>query len=389
MNDYISRFMTRSSSLTPFLTVLLLATGGMQSVGCAARAPTTTVALAFDRTGGFAGIGSPGWNGAELAITHDAADGTPTIAATMHDTKSDPAVAREVGFAARHARVDAMAGLADNDQFLALARAAAGSSIPIISAGATDPRIPDTIRTPIFMACFTDNVQAAAMIQFGMQKFGARCILIFDAESDFTLGLATYAQDAIVARGGQIVTQLAYSDSVGYTAAVRAASDNATNADFILLAALPDRAGWRVRALREAGVSLPILGGDSFDTPEILSADAPISGVYYAAHAWFGRGCTPRAQAFANAYQNAYGTAPTGFAGLGYDAVALLVDAVARANGKSLTRALAETTHFEGVTGTISFANGPLPLKEVWIVQVHDGHTSLIDSFTPTVARTR
>lgn len=386
---YASHVMSSAPTLSYVLRPLAIAYLAIFTAGCASHSPVTPIALAFDRTGSFAGIGAPGWNGAQLALAQDASDGSPTIAATVHDTKSSPAAAREVGNSARRDRVQAIAGFADNDQFLAMAKAAAGTGIPLVSAGATDPRIPETINTPIYMACFTDNVQAAAMIQFGMQKFGPRCILIFDAETDYTLGLATYAQDSIVARGGQLVTQLAFSDSVGYTNAVRAAANSAANADYILLAALPDRAGWRVRALRDAGIALPVLGGDSFDSPEILSADAPISNVYYAAHAWFGRGCTPRAEAFAAAYQKEFGVAPTGFAGLGYDATNLLIDATSRANGGSLARALAETTHFEGVTGVISYANGPLPLKEVWIVQVQNGHTSLADSFTPTVARKR
>ncbi|MSR41461.1 MAG: hypothetical protein EXS10_06120 [Phycisphaerales bacterium] len=361
----------------------------LHCVGCAAHTPSTHVMFAFDRTGSFAGVGVPGWNGAQLAMTQDAADGSPTIDATFVDTKSNPASAREAGSAARRAKTQAIAGFADNDQFLAMARTLGGSGIAMLSAGATDPRIPETIHTPIFMACFTDNVQAAAMIQFGMQKFGPRCTLIFDSESDYTLGLATYAQDSIVARGGVLVTQLAYSDSIGYANAVRTAASRANETDFILLAALPDRCGWRVRALRDAGVSLPILGGDSFDSPEILSADAPIDNVYYASHAWFGRGCTPRAEAFATAYMKQFGVAPTSFAGLGFDAAGLLIDAAARANGKSLSDALARTTHYEGVTGAISFENGPLPVKQVWIVGVQSGRTSLIDTFTPTVAQRR
>ena len=369
-----------SPRLLPFLA-LIVALG----TGCATPTPSTHITLAFDRTGSFASIGAPGFNGAQLAIEQDAADGTPTVAATLIDTASTPSIARAVGGNARDTRTSAIGGLGDNDQFLALARTLGGTGIPLVSAGATDPRIPETINTPVFFACFTDNVQAAAMVQYGMQKFGPRCILIFDATSDYTLGLATYTQDALVARGGALVVQLAYSDIVGFNKAVQDAASRVNEADFVMLAALPDRCGFRIRALRDAGVALPILGGDSFDTPEILSADAPMSDVFYASHAWLGQGCTPRAQAFVDAYTKRFGVTPTSFAGLGYDATCLLIDANARRNGATLAQAIGQTTHFEGVTGTISYANGPLPLKQVWIIGVDDGRASLADAFTPTV----
>lgn len=70
---------------------------------------------------------------------------------------------------------------------------------------------------------------------------------------------------------------------------------------------------------------------------------------------------------------------------LGYDATCLFIDANARRNGATLARAISQTTHFEGVTGMISYANVPLPLKQVWIIGVDDGRASLADSCTPTV----
>ena len=70
---------------------------------------------------------------------------------------------------------------------------------------------------------------------------------------------------------------------------------------------------------------------------------------------------------------------------LGYDATSLFMDANARRNGATLARAICQTTHFEGVTGMISYANVPLPLKQVWIIGVDDGRASLADAFTPTV----
>ena len=90
---------------------------------------------------------------------------------------------------------------------------------------------------------------------------------------------------------------------------------------------------------------------------------------------------TPTAQAFVAAYSTAYGTPPVNaFAALGYDAARLAIDARTRAGSddpKAIAAALAATTDFHGVTGTINYANGPVPKKDVWMVSVTNGTLQL------------
>jgi branched-chain amino acid transport system substrate-binding protein len=81
---------------------------------------------------------------------------------------------------------------------------------------------------------------------------------------------------------------------------------------------------------------------------------------------------------FIDAYQAEYGVPPeNAFAGLGYDSVNLLVEAMNKApdlSSKAINGAIFTITSFAGVTGNADFSNkSRAPDKEVAIIAVKDG----------------
>ena len=68
------------------------------------------------------------------------------------------------------------------------------------------------------------------------------------------------------------------------------------------------------------GARQPIMGGDSYDTPELIAAAEKTGGkVYYTTHAGVGMSAASRAvQRFDTSYQSTYGLPPqNAFAGAG------------------------------------------------------------------------
>jgi branched-chain amino acid transport system substrate-binding protein len=97
---------------------------------------------------------------------------------------------------------------------------------------------------------------------------------------------------------------------------------------------------------------------------------------------------SPEVQKFIAAYEAEYKTAPeNAFAGLGYDTVYLLADAIKRANStdpKKIKEALQTTKDLPGVTGTITFQSGnPIPQKGVAIIEVKNGQLTLAAQVVP------
>ena len=51
------------------------------------------------------------------------------------------------------------------------------AGIPFITAGATSPKLPDQVGDMMFLACFGDNVQAAAGAEYAFKNFGKTAYL--------------------------------------------------------------------------------------------------------------------------------------------------------------------------------------------------------------------
>jgi len=141
--------------------------------------------------------------------------------------------------------------------------------------------------------------------------------------------------------------------------------------------------------LRAAGFTQPIVGGDGYDTPLLLSvAGAAANNVYFTTHAYMAEDGNAAIKTFFAAYKTAYGKAPeNAFAGLGYDAIGLVAQAIAAAGSAEpakIRTALAAIHRFAGVTGTVSYHPGSrVPDKSVSIIAVKDGTLHLAEALTP------
>ncbi|HEY5387923.1 MAG TPA: ABC transporter substrate-binding protein, partial [Thermoleophilia bacterium] len=98
--------------------------------------------------------------------------------------------------------------------------------------------------------------------------------------------------------------------------------------------------------------------------------------VFFTTHAAFGLAHSTRAmREFTTWYRSTYGRPPeNAFAGLGFDAVDLVANAIRRAKSadpQKVRDALRETRDFAGVTGVLSYtARSLVPRKSVSVVEI-------------------
>jgi branched-chain amino acid transport system substrate-binding protein len=161
--------------------------------------------------------------------------------------------------------------------------------------------------------------------------------------------------------------------------------------DFLYAAALQaSDAGALAKQIRDAGITLPLMGGDGYDGPELVGVGGQAAeNVYFTTHAMMDPvNGTDKVKAFIKAYNAEYGHDPeSAFAALGYDAVYLMADAIKRAGSTdpaAIRDALANTKGFEGVTGTITY-NPPsrIPQKTVAIIEIVNGKYTLAAEVVP------
>jgi branched-chain amino acid transport system substrate-binding protein len=278
-----------------------------------------------------------------------------------------------------------MIGYTDTDSVLAAGKPFQDAKIPFITVGATSPKIPTQVGDMMFLACFGDNVQAAVGAEYSYKTFGHNAYFLWDKGVEYTTLLGAYFKTRFTELGGTIALEDSYDDkATDFSAQITKIKALSPQPDFYYVAAMPYNIGPLVKQFRDAGITGPIVGGDGYDTPDLLTvAGAAADNVYFTTHALMdATGGTDGIKKFIADYHAEYGHDPeNAFAALGYDTVYLMVDAIKRAgstDSAAVKAALEATKDFKGITGSITFSAGShVPQKGVTVIAVKGGKFTL------------
>jgi branched-chain amino acid transport system substrate-binding protein len=349
----------------------------------------------FALTGDESVLDLPAANGAKLALKEINAaggvNGTP-IDLIIHDSQYKMDITAQIAKQfVEEDKVNAVIGFTDTDSVLASGPTIMKAGLPFITAGATSPKIPTQVGDKMFLACFGDNVQAAAAAEYAFKNFGKTAYLLWDKGVEYTTLLADYFKTRFAELGGEIVLEDSYDDkATDFSAQIAKVKALPNQPDFYFVSAMPYNVGPVVKQMRDAGVTGPIVGGDGYDTPDLVTvAGKAADNVLFTTHALMDpQGGTEGIKKFIAAYNKEYGHDPeNAFAALGYDTMYLMADALKRAGSTdpdAITKAIIETKDFPGITGKISFAPGVnVPQKGVTIIAVKDGKFTLAEEVVP------
>ena len=363
--------------------------------GAANAADTIKIGAPFNVTGALSSLDAPALNGAKLKIKeiNDAGgiDGKK-IDLVVYDTKTDPTVIASVASQLLDSDMVPVAiGFTDSDSVLALGPIFQQAGVPFVTPGATSPKLPSQIGNDIFLACFGDNVQAAAGARFIIDKLKARsAYLLRDNSTEYTTLLAEYFVETFEHEGGRIVARNDYkSGDKSFTAQIGKLKALSSKPDVLYVSAMPDDIGLIVKQMRQAGVMQPIVGGDGYDTPLLLDVGGKAADqTYYSTHAFIGEKSTPAIRKFYKHYKAAYESVPeNAFAALGYDAAGLVADAIKRAGSTDPAKirdAIAATKDYDGITGSITFPkDSGVPQKTVTMIGVKEQELYLAGAVKP------
>jgi branched-chain amino acid transport system substrate-binding protein len=378
-------------STRPHQAVLAAILAVLLAAGCAAaQERSIAIGAMYNLTGGQRDLDVPSSEGARLAVEDvNKAGGLLGRPVKLHlvdgQTRPDVIAAEAAKLFVREPAVAGLIGFSDTDMVLAAAPVAARHKRVFVTSGATAPELPMRVPDYLFLACFGDNVQAAAGAEWAYNRRNARTVAVLYKETaSYTRLLRGYFEARFKELGGKVLAAEPYT-----LADIGAKAGRLPKADLIYLAAQPDDVAPAIRALRTAGFAAPILGGDGLDIGDAWRGMRDVSGVYFTTHAYLGAdNPEPRVRKFREAYLGAYGSKePSAFAALGYDAARLLMAAIGSANGtqpEAVRNALARTAGFEGVTGTIGYRDGSrIPLKAVSIVAIEQGRETYAGSVLP------
>ena len=388
---------TTGGSSTP--TAAAPTTGGASAPASAAASGgtggTIKIGGGFALTGAESALDVPAANGAKLAVKEiNAAGGVlgSQIDFIIHDSqyKTDVAAQTAKQFVEQD-KVPVMIGYTDTDSVLSSGKPFQDAKIPFITVGATSPKIPSQVGDMMFLACFGDNVQAAVGAEYSFSKFGKNAYFLWDKGVEYTTLLGQYFKSRFTELGGKIALEDSYDDAAtDFSAQITKIKALNPVPDFYYVAAMPNNVGPLVKQFRDAGITGPIVGGDGYDTPDLVKIAGPsTSKVFFTTHALMDATIgTDAIKKFMAAYKTEYGNDPeNAFAALGYDTVYLMADAIKRAgstDSAAVKAAIESTKDFPGITGKITFAPGShVPQKGVTIIDIEGGKLTLAGEVVP------
>ena len=362
------------------------------SAGARAAEGTVVLGAVYNLSGPQAAFDRPSYRGAELAVLQANAKGGvlgKPVDLLLADPGSDLQAAAEQTrrLVEENPALSAVFGLSDSGMVLAAAPAAAGQGLAFVTSGATSPRLPGQVPEALFLACFGDNVQAAAAADYAFITLGARTAsILYDSSKIYTTLLQGYFRTRFERLGGTIVSVESYPA----TGAPDGVPQGLAAADVVFLSAeQPEEAAAWIGRLRAAGFAVPILGGDGYASSEEWAKHPGVKDVYFTTHAYLGPdNPDPAVRKFVEDYRTANdGRSPDSFAALGYDTAGLLLAAIRKAGGADpaqVLTSLSRLTDYRGVTGTISYGEGRrIPQKSVTILEIRDGALRFVEEVRP------
>lgn len=282
-------------------------------------------------------------------------------------------------------KVVAVLGEITSGRTLEAAPIAQNAKIPLISPGATNVSVTQK-GNYIFRVCFIDDFQGTVMAKFAANSLKLKRVAILTAVSSAqSVGLAKHFTESFTATGGTVVLEQKYGDGdKDFRAQLTAVK--ASGAEGIFVPGYYAEAALICKQARELGLTVPLLGVDGWESPELIQiGGAAVEGCYFSTH-YSPENQSPAVVAFNTRFKQRWGIDTNALSALGYDSAMVLADAIRRAGtteGPKLRDALAATKDFAGATGRITFDAQRNPTKSAVVLTVKNGRYAFVQDVHP------
>ncbi|MGI8432947.1 MAG: ABC transporter substrate-binding protein [Chthoniobacterales bacterium] len=282
-------------------------------------------------------------------------------------------------------RVVALLGEIASSRSLEAGPIAQQSKIPMITPGSTNLKVTQ-ICDYIFRVCFIDPFQGEVMAKFTLNTLHkTKVAVLIDVRQDYSVGLAAAYKDYFTKHGGTIVAEQSYSAG-DQDFKAQLTSIKGTNPEAIFVPGYYNEVGLIARQSRELGITVPLMGGDGWDSPTLTQiGGAAMEGNFFSNH-FSTDDTSPIVQGFVKDYHDRFGKEPDAMAALGYDGAGVLLDAMKRAGStdpQKLRDAIAATKNYEGVTGTITINEQRNATKSAKVLTIKDGKFHFVETIAP------
>jgi branched-chain amino acid transport system substrate-binding protein len=335
------------------------------------------IGLITPLTGDVKTFGESTKNSFNIALEEYAKTGKYKIEPIIADDRNDPTEGANAALKLiTQDKVVAIIGPLTSKVSIPVSEIANSNKVPMITGTATNPKVTvsDGKRKPyVFRACYIDPFQGTVGANFALKDLKAKtAAVLYDVGNDYSKGLAEYFKATFTKAGGNIVAYESYQkDDVDFSAIITKVGMKKPEVIYV-----PDyynKVALIGKQLREKGLKGAMIGGDGWDSPELIKIGGnAIVGGYFTNHYSPDRK-DPIADAFIKKYKEKFGAVPDALGALGYDSTVMLLkvlDSVKKPTPDEIMKALSTMKNFKGVTGAISFDKNGDRIKSAVILKV-------------------
>ena len=342
-------------------------------------------------TGEAATFGVSTKNGMLMAVEEWNAKGglfnNRKIKLIFEDDKGDPAEGATVYTKLiQQDGVAAIIGTVMSKVTLAGAPICQANGIPMITPTSTNEKV-TLVGDYIYRACFIDPFQGTVGATFAYKDLKAKkAAAIFDIGNDYTKGLAENFKATFEKLAGK-ASIVAYEGHPSGATDFKAQLTKviAAKPDVLYIPDYYNDVGLIAKQARELGYKGPMVGGDGWDSPELVKiGGSAVENGFFTNH-YSPADSRPIVQDFVKKYKAKYSAEPDALAALAYDAAYIMFDAIKRAKstkGADIRAALAKTS-IDVVSGKITFDANRNPIKSAVIIEIKDGKQAYKTTVNP------
>lgn len=204
---------------------------------------------------------------------------------------------------------------------------------------------------------------------------GKKKVAVLYINNDWGIATNKYYSNALAKYGIKVVGREFYFDGEqDFTAVLTKLKD--TDADMLFIASMYNDGALICKQREKLGWDVDVLGPGSLYSPKLIElGGAAVEGLVTEV-VFFPTSPKPEVQKFVKEFKKLYSTEPNMFAGVAYDAIGLLADAIKRAGSTdkdAIRDAVAATKNYPGVTGHITFTKVGDVMKEYTPVTIKNG----------------
>lgn len=264
------------------------------------------------------------------------------------------------------------------------------AGVPAIGTSCSNPQV-TAGNEFYFRVCFIDPFQGTVMANYAVNKLGAKKAAIFkEVSNDYSVGLAKYFADEfkkLTNDPNSVVIELEYRTG-DQDFSAQLTNLKSAGVDVVFAPGNYTESALINKQAKELGITLPFLGGDTWETPQFLETGSQgVEGAVFASAFDENHPITEESKKFIDAYHKEYPGKPiSGLTALGYDAYLMAYKAMETGKVQDpadVQKALLQVKDFQGATGVINFDSNRDAIKDAVLKAVKSGKFEFLEIVKP------